>query len=236
MTLAELQSLIGTLCNDAAHDRYSLADITTELDNTQNSWNIEAKIIKETTTLTVIDSQRQYLLSLITGTPVAFPRVTHKGLEIDKRSKTWFDLYSGVDWTTVIGTPTAFFIEAQDPTKLYITLYPTPQSGDAGANLVVEAIIAHTPMSLSTDVPFMLGTSSNYLLRPYDYGVAYETSARLLTRDPTSVNAKKQVDFNNIAGSVKANVIQVFRALEAEEPKRFRGGRYWDHGTVTTAF
>ena len=48
MTLSDLQSLIADLTNDPNHDRYSLAQMNTELDVTQNQWNVEAKIIKDT--------------------------------------------------------------------------------------------------------------------------------------------------------------------------------------------
>lgn len=231
MTLSELQALIGSLTTDPNHDRYTLSDINTELDNTQRQWNQEIKIIKETTTITTIDGQRQYLLSLITGTPIAFPRVTHKGLIIAKRSKAYFDLYN-YNWTTDIGTPIEFCVEATDPGNLYLTLHPTPQSGDAGANLVVEAIIDHTPMVAPTDVPFMLGTTSNYLLRPFDFYIAYSTSARLLARDASAANQSKASEYLKISADGKDNLVQVFKALEAEEPKRMAGGRYWNQGNV----
>ena len=231
MTLSDLQTLIGSLTSDPNHDRYSLTYINTELDNTQNQWNQEIKIIKETTTLTITANVRQFLLSLITGTPLEISRVTHKGLDLKKRSKAYFDLYNN-DWTQDIGTPIEFCVEATDPANLYLTLHPTPQSGDIGANLVVEAIIAHTPMVASTDVPFLLGTSSNYLLRPFDFYLAYSTAARLLARDASSVNQAKAQEYLKLSADGKDNLIQVFKALEAEEPKRLSGGRYWNSGAV----
>jgi hypothetical protein len=234
MTLNDLQVLIGSLTNDPVHDRYSTVDINTELDNSQDKWNVEAKIIRETTTITVVDGTRQYLLSLISGTPLSFPRTTHKGLDLKKRSKSYFDLYN-LDWTTDIGTPKEFCIEATDPSNLYLTLHPTPQSGDAGANLVVEAIIRHTPMSLATDVPFMLGALTNYLLRPYDWGLGYEAAARLLARDPSVNNTPKAANYASIARNVMADVIQVFKNLEAEEPRRLMGGRNWNSGNIQLA-
>ena len=225
MTYSELQVLIGQLTSDPNHDRYTTTDIATELDISQNKWNLEAKIIKDTVTVAVVAGTRQYAISGLTGTPISFPRITHKGLELMKVSKSWLDLYSGTDWTQDIGTPRRVVIEGTDPDNLYITLYPTPQDGDAGSNLVVEYVKVHTAMSAATDVPFMSGTSTNYLLRPYDSGLAYDTSSRLLSRDPSDVNAKRQVDYMRVAGATMANVIQVFKALEAEEPKRIRGGR-----------
>lgn len=229
MQLSELQSFIGTLTSDPNHDRYALTDINTELDNAQNQWNAEVKIIKEATTITTSSGGRQYALTLITGTPLAFPRATFRGLDIAKRSKAYFDLY-GADWTLDQGTPSEYCIEGTDPSNLYITLHPTPQGNDAGAYLVVEAIIAHTPMSASTDVPFMLGTASNFLLRPYDFYLGHNVAARLLARDPSATNTARAGQYLKISAEGKANLVQVFKALEAEEPKRMSGGRYWNYG------
>lgn len=231
MILSDIQTLTGNLCNDPNHDRYTLSDINIELDNSQNDWNINGKLIKETTTITVVANQRQYLLSLITGTPISFDRITHKGIDLKKRSKAYFDLY-GTDWTQDLGTPVEYCIEGEDPNNLYLTLHPTPQGADAGANLVVEAIIGHTSMSASTDVPFMLGTASNYLLRPYDWGLCYASASRLLARDPSPENAAKVGAYRSVSTGVLDDVIQVFKALEAEEPKRLQGGRYWNNGYV----
>lgn len=228
MTLTELQSLIGSLCNDMNHDRYSLSDINTELDNSQDTWNLEAKLISDTVTLTTVSGTRQYALTGLTGTPISIIRVTHKGVDLKKRSKAYFDHMTGSDWSTNIGTPTDFFIEQTDPDAQYITLYPIPQDGDAGSNLVVEYGKRHTPMSSSSDVPFMSGTSSNYVLRPYDWGLAYSVASKLLLRDPNQENSTKSSTYATIAKNVLAEVVQVFKALESEEPKMLRGGRYWN--------
>lgn len=229
MTLTELQALVGDLTNDPNHDRYSLAQINTELDNTQGQWNAEIKIVKTTTVLTTVSGQRNYTISLLTlpYTPIAFPRVTHKGIDLKKRSKSYFDLYTSSDWTAQIGTPTDFLIEASDPVSLVLDLYPTPQSGDAGANLAVEALIAHTPMSANSDVPFMVGLSSNYLLRPYDFYLAYSAGARLLARDPSDINNAKAAQYKEIAREGKELLTNVFKQLEEDEPPRLRGGRRW---------
>lgn len=222
MNLGDLQTFIGSLCNDTNHDRYSLTDINTELDNTQDDWNLKAKIIKDTVSITLVANTRQYALSNLTGTPISFPRVTHKGIDLNKRSKAYFDHLTGYDWTADIGTPRDFYIEAEDPDTQYFTVRPVPQSSDVDAPAILEYIKRHTPMSASTDVPFMSGTSSNYLLRPFDWGVGYATADRLLRRDPSNENAKKADDYKKVGENVLADVIQVFKQLEAEEPKRMR--------------
>lgn len=227
MTLSDLQSLIGSLTNDPNHDRYTLSEINTELDNTQDKWNMTARIIKDTVTFTVVDGTRQYSSALLVGPPLAITRATHKGIELKKRSKSYFDLYTGHDWTVDIGTPTDFYFEAEDPDIPYFYLYPIPQSGDEGDNLVVEFLKRHTSMSSSSDNPFLSSGTQNFLLRPYDWGLAYDVSARLLARDPSPQNSTRSVNYQRIADGVLAEVVQVFKALEKEEPMRIRGGRYW---------
>jgi hypothetical protein len=187
-----------------------------------DTWNLEAKIIKDTVTLTVVAGTRQYALSTLTGTPISFPRVTHKGIDLQKRSKAYFDHMGAYDWTQDIGTPKEFFIEAEDPDTQYITVHPTPQSGDVGAYLVVEYIKRHTSMSASTDVPFLSVTTSNYMLRPFDWGLCYSVASKLLLRDPSNENQEKSTNYSRIAKNVLAEVVQVFKALEAEEPKSIR--------------
>lgn len=232
MTLTEFYAFIGGLTNDAAHDRYSTSDIDTELENTQKTWNLEVKVLTDTASLTLVAGTRQYDLSSLTGTPIDFGRVTHKGLELQKVSKVWMDQYSGDDWTANTGTPKKVIVEATDPDVLKVTVHPTPQSGDTDAPLIIEYVKAHTPMSSSGDVPFLSGTSSNYLLRPYDQYLGYDTAATLLLRDPSQENLVKAQGFRQKAMEGKANLIQVFKDLESEEPRRLRGGRYWASGNA----
>jgi hypothetical protein len=226
MTLTDLQVFVSALVNDPNNTRYATTDINTELDNSQDEWNLEAKIIKDTVTLTVVSGQYQYAISGLTGTPISFVRATHKGLPLKKRSKSYFDLFaSGQDWTTTQGTPTDYFVDIQISANQYVSVHPVPQGADAGANLVVEYIKRHTAMSAVTDTPFMSGTNANSLLRPFDYGLGYSVAAKLLARDPTPETVQKVSNYNTIANRVKANVVQVFEALEKEEPLRLRSTR-----------
>ncbi len=226
MTLSDLQTFIAALCNDPNQTRYQLTDMNTELDNSQNEWNVEARIIKDTVTLTVVSGTYQYALSSLTGTPIDFVRATHKGLPLKKRSKSYFDLFaSGQDWTTTQGTPTDFFADIEIQANQYVSVHPVPQGNDIGANLVVEYVKMHTSMSAASDTPFMSGASPNSLLRPYDYGLGYSVAAKLLARDPTPETTMKVQNYLQIAARVKANVVQVFQALEREEPYRLRSTR-----------
>lgn len=218
MDRSELVSLIGDLVNDSAHERYSTTQIWTELDATQDKWNIHAKIIRDTVTLTTVAGTRQYALSTLTGTPIAFERVTHKGIELKRKEKSWFDLYASDDWSDNTGTPNSYYIESTDPDSQYITVYPIPVDEDAGANLVVEYIKRHTPMTSDSDTPF----NANTLLTPYHWGLAYDVAARILMRDPDTQNLVRAKEYNSQANNVLAEVVQTFKAQEREEPMRIR--------------
>lgn len=228
MTLSDLQVFIGSLTNDPTHDRYTTTDIGTELDNLMDQWNVEAKLIKATVSVTLTGGTRQYAISSLTGTPIAFNRVTHNGLELKKVDKSYMDQYTGTDWTQDSGTPKKYLIEVTDPTTQYLTLHPTPATTDASYAAVVEYTKRHTSMSASSDVPFMSGSSSDTLLRPYDYGLAFGVASHLLLRDPSEINAAKAANYQRLSTLVFGDVVQVFKNIEREEPYRLRGGRYWN--------
>jgi hypothetical protein len=233
MQLSDLQTQVGILTNDPSHARYQITDITTELNNTVRQWNAEIKIIKFTMTLTVVAGQRQYdMFSLMTGIPIGFTRVTFKGIDLKKRSKSYFDLYTSYDWTQIIGTPTDYFIEfSGSPTvpnnQAFLTVYPTPTTNDIGANLVVEYFIDSGDMGSPTDVPFQTSGFTTYLTLPYDFYVAYSAAARLLARDPSPENESRIANYLKIADGGKELLINVFKQLEVDEPMRLRGGRSW---------
>ena len=225
MTYSDILTLIGDLTNDPNSDRYSTAQRTTELDNTMNDINIEIGVITDVYTTTTVAGTRQYALSGFTGTPIGIKRVTLKGLPLKKRSKAYFDLFSsGTDWTTLTGTPAEYCVESDNPSLQFITLKPTPTGSDVGS-LVVEYIKAHTPMAASSDVPFMSGASSNTMLRPYDWYWCYATAARLLGRDPSDANVAKSTNYAAIGRTGKAELMQIYKALEKEIPITLRPAR-----------
>ena len=223
MDRSDLYSLIGSLTNDPGHDRYLTTDLDTELDNTQDKWNVHAKIIKDSVTLIVYDGINYCNLSGLTGTPISFLRVTHKGLELKRKDKAYFDLFHSEDWTQNLGTPTSYYIDTTNIDNQRIYFYPTPQSADAGMNLVIEYIKRHTPMTSDSDIPF----NANTLLIPYHWGIAYDVAARVLSRDPNTENAQRASGYNQQANNVLAEVIQTFKAQEREEPLRIRPTRTW---------
>lgn len=214
--------MIGDLVNDPNHDRYTTSQIDTQLDIVQDRWNVDAGILVDTTTLTTVAGTRAYALSGLTGTAIDFRRVTHRGLELVKRSKGWFDLYAGDDWSDDVGTPTQYYIDT-DADDFNLVVYPIPQDADAGANLVVEYVKRHTSMASDSDEPF----NSLTYLSPYHYGVAYRVASNLLAQDPDPLNLPKSVRYLKMSEESFSDLFQHFKVLEADEPLRMSGGRSW---------
>lgn len=226
MDKATFDTLVGDLIGDPNHDRWTTTQIGVEADNTQDRWNVHAKILKDVSVITTVAGTRRYTISGFTSSiTIAFLRVTHRGLELNRRDKTYFDLFAGDDWTDDEGTPTDYMIDYTDPDNQYLVVYPTPRAEDEGDNLSVEFIKRHTPMSADSDEPF----NSNTMIRPYHWGIAYETASRLLARDVSPVapqNAAKATVYQRIAENVLAEVVQTFKAQEREEPFRLRPARF----------
>ena len=222
MNRTVLYTLIGDLVNDPNHDRYSTSQIDTQLDIVQDRWNVDAGILVDTVTITTVAGTRDYALTGLTGTVVDFRRVTFRGLELNKRSKQWFDLYAGDDWSDDTGTPTDFYIDT-DADGFHLVLYPIPQTEDAGAYLVVEYVKRHTTMDEATDEPF----NSLTYLSPYHYGIAYRVASNLLSQDPDPINAAKATRYLRLSEEAFSDLHQHFKVLETEEPLRMTGGRYW---------
>lgn len=223
MILSDIETMVGDLCNDPDHTRYTTSQIDTVLNNVIDEWNLEAGILKDTVTLTVTAGQSTYAISGLAGTPVRFDRVTHKGIELSRRDKAWFDLYASDDWSDDIGTPTQYYINVSDPDLQNIYLYPIPQDADAGAYLIVEYVRRPTPLSSSSDIPF----NSNALLYSYHHGLAYRTAGYLLLRDPSNENNVKAGAYLKTGNNILTKVVEVFKNQERENPLRLRGGRNW---------
>lgn len=224
--LADLQALAADHMNDLDHTRYKLDEINEHLDIAQDRWNREAHICRVRDTLTTVTDQYQYSFSLLSATPLEFWRVTHKNIDLIKRSREYFDRYSGVDWTQDKGTPKEFGVDL-GVMPAFLFLHPTPTGNDAGANLIAEYTARHDKMVNPTDTPFTVNGVQNTLIIPYIAGLAIEAAADILQHDPTPETVKKVASFKQESEAILSQVIQWYSRLDADEPLRMAGGRNW---------
>lgn len=208
--------------NDPNHDRYTTSQIDTQLDIVQNRWNVDAGIIVDSISVPLTVGIGSYAVSGLTGTVVDFRRITHRGLELQKRSKNWLDLYHGDDWSDDVGPPTDYYVDT-DWENWYIRIFPLPRTEDTDVSLVTEYVKQHTTMDEATDEPF----DNIPYLRPYHYGIAYAAASNLLTQDPDPINAAKAARYFKVSETAYSDLIQHFKAFEKDEPLRMSGGRNW---------
>lgn len=234
LTLSDLQTYISGKINDPSNARYSTTLINEELDIVQDRWNLEALICRFAVTLATTGGVSTCALSGLTGTPMKFLRVAHKGIPLTKRSKEYFDRYSAIDWTTSTGTPRDYYIDLTQSSPV-IGLRPQPQIADAGTNLLVEYLIRHTSMVNPTDQPFSIAGNLNTLISPYIYGIGLEAAANILEPDPTKETVAKVQAFKAQANRVLSLVQQIYADFDLDEPYRFSGGRNWALGNGGSA-
>lgn len=262
-TLSDLQSYVAQLINDPTYTRYTLPLITSQLNLCQLRWNMEAKICRWTDFKTVTANVPRYALTGSNGlllNPIQILRASFKGAPLNIRSKSYFDKYSAVDWTTVTGTPTDFIVDLNSLwnsdsnadgnvfTGPSYILHPTPQGNDAvpysnnvgisGQNpLAVEYLAAPGDMVGSTDLPFIPNgypPFTNILIAPYLAGLGLETAASILEPDPTAETVKKAQIFRAQANGYLSLVVQMYQGLEEDNPGRMSGGRSWQMGNSGT--
>jgi len=228
--LADLQTLISDHLNDPTNTRYTLTEINQHLDIAQDHWNREVRICRMSDMVTVVAGQYNYPISLLTATPLEFIRVTHKGIDLTKRSKDYFDMFTSYDWRTASGTPTDYYIDLVQSAP-YIGLRLCPSSNDAGPYLVVEYLGRHTPMVNSTDTPFTVNGVQNTLIMPFLNGLAMEVASDILKHDPTPETVQKAKTFSDEANKTLSQVVSIYQRLEEDEPWHMRSTRMPSNST-----
>lgn len=121
-------------------------------------------LFKDAATITTVDGTATYDL------PSDFwyeKIVTHKGLELRPISRATLLRDNGDDWTDDAGTPTRYIIDPEEARK-QIRLYRKPQSGDAGANLILTYYPIPAAMAADSDTPF----NGSALMAQFHLGVA----------------------------------------------------------------
>lgn len=74
---------------------------------------------------------------------------------------------NGDDWSDDKGTPVRYIIDPEEGRK-QLTLYPIPQSGDTGANLILTYYPIPAAMTLDSETPF----NGSALMAQFHLGIA----------------------------------------------------------------
>lgn len=220
MNLGTLTTLAAKFALDGNQTRYA-GDYTNSLNLAQQQFAFDTKALwKDAPTYTIVDGTAAYNL------PADFwleKKVTHKGLKLDPISRqTLDDEYqgSGIDWTTLTGTPTHYIIDPEEGRK-NLTVYPKPTGGDTGANLVLTYHPVPTDLGSASDIPF---NSSALMVQFHIAVAAYAAWLLLLGDEPNPAKEKQRDRLKDIYDDKVSEAVDTFKNT-ATEPLRMKGGR-----------
>lgn len=219
MTRGTLTTLVGELIGDPSNTRWSATQVQDRIQQAQEYFVLDTRCLVDTQTETVVDGQSEYDLPTDC---LDITRVTHKGTKLGRISKFELDSYMSGDWSADGGTPALYYVDL-DPNNKKLVLYPTPGSGDAGANLVEEWV--KIPPTLTTDSSVPL--DGHTLLAPYHSALAYKAASYLLHVLPDEKSVKMAADYEAQYKDLVSQCIETFKQMGQTTPMRMRGGRYF---------
>ncbi len=180
----------------------------------------DTRALTDVQSFSIVSGTKTYALSTDTFDIL---RVALNGLPLQRMSKFDLDAKTRANWAITNGTPQQYYVDFTSTNK-NLTLYPIPQSADAGtSNLTCEYV--KVPPVLTADGDSLL--NSQVLLQPYLMAIAYYAAAYFLEAetDPKSwANAKI---YRNKYSDYVSDCRETFSQLNQSEPKRLRGGRYF---------
>ncbi len=220
MNRGTIKTLAAGFAEDPSQTKYAgLYDGA--LDRAQEQFALDTKALwKDASTITVVDGTAAYSIP----SDFMFEKlVTHKGIELKPITRARLAMYSANDWATEDkGTPLFYMIDPEEAKK-QIVLYPIPQAGDAGANL----IITYFPLPASSTDDTATPLNSYALLAQFHIGLAFYVAWLLSLNDiATPEKLNKQAVLRNGYSEKVTEAIELFKNT-ASAPIRMLGGRIW---------
>jgi hypothetical protein len=218
MNRGTIRSLVANMVEDPNQSRYTPAQYNEAIDIAQKEFAFDSKAYyKDASTYTVSADDADYDL------PSDFwleKQVTHKGIELSPITRAQLQAENNEDWTDDTGTPTHYIIDPEEARK-QILLYRIPQSGDAGANLILTYY--PVPGTPGSDGVNMFDNSA--LMIQFDLGIAAKAGDILLSyRTQTPEILVKRNDFRRQYGDKVVMAIDSFGNTK-KAPMRFKTTR-----------
>ena len=173
MTRATLRALAAGFAEDANQTKYTAAKYNEAIELAQQQFAMDSKALYKDSAITMVVDTGSYDL------PTDFmyeKSVTLNGLELKPVSRATLEADRTSDkWSDDAGTPKRFIIDPEEARKT-ITLYPIPDSTDAGTAIVVTYYPFPTAMTADSSVPL----NSSALMVQFHIGLAAYTAWLLL--------------------------------------------------------
>lgn len=217
-TRASLQALLNLLIDDPNDRLFTSAQKQAKLQEAQERFVLDTRVLRDTSTITIIDGTQEYALP---SDVMDIERVVHNGVELKRKSKAELDFLASGRWDQDAGTPVYYYVDL-DPNNQKMGFYPIPQAQDAGANTPVEYV--KIPPALTTDASIPL--DGHTLLIPYHNSLAVWAAKELLWIRPTQENMVKCQHYQQRYEDEVSHCIETFKHLSQSDSWRLMGGRY----------
>lgn len=222
MDRGSARTFVSLKLEDPNQERFTPTQYNDAIDLGEEQFALDTRAILEEDTLTVVDGEAE--IALPTNFLVA-TLVRHKGLKLRPITKAELAFQSGVDWTTINGTPRAFYIDEEDEK---IGLFPKPQAEDAGAYLVLN--FAATPTAISADGTVLLNAKA--LLAIYHPAIVAYAAYWMLGYLPSTPEIQmKRSSLLAEYSEYRDRAIDTYKNM-ADEPIQMKGGRDWNEQII----
>lgn len=215
-TRANLVTQVSELIGDASNQQWSTNQIQDRLQKAQEKFVSDTRALRDTQSFSIVSGTNTYDLSTDTFDIV---RVGLTGKGVLKRiGKFDLDLLIGGNWASVNGTPSSYYVDVSSTNKK-LTLYPIPQSADAGTNnLVVDYVKVPPVMASDSDAPL----NGQTLLQPYLDALSYFAAAQILYASNNPTDWTKANVMMKQYDSKVTECITLFNDLSETTPLRLK--------------
>lgn len=150
MNRGQIRTQAALFAGDPNLTRFNETQYNDAIQRAQEQFAVDSRALyKDAPTITVVAGTSTYDL------PTDFwleKRVEHKGIPLDPITRARLGAVAGQDWTDDEGTPRFYIIDPEEGRK-QLRLYPEPQGGDAGANLVLTYYPLPAEMASDSSTP-----------------------------------------------------------------------------------
>jgi len=204
------------LIGDTSYQQWSALRLQDRLQKAQEQFVSDTRCLRDTQTFSIISGTKTYALAEDTLDVV---RVGVSGKSTLKSiSKFDLDMMVGGDWTTSLGTPKNYYVDTSSTNK-NLTIYPIPQSGDAGMNnLIVDYVKIPPVMSSDSSLPL----NGQTLLNPYLDAIAFYAASQILFASNNTVDWQKAGVMNKQYDRKVTECVELFNNLSETKPLRLR--------------
>ena len=219
MNLLSLTAAAAQMAEDQMQSRYA-GLYTDALNLAQQQFVLDTKCLWKYQTGVCVSGQAAYPLP----TDFLFEKeCSLNGLPLGAASKSDLTrMNSGTRWDVQKGTPTNYCVDPEANTKDLI-LYPIPQNGDSGKDIILTYYSYPVDLLNPTDIPL----NGNALLAQFHMGIAawaawYLKQAESVTPE---IAAKKR-DLRQIYNDMVSQCVDTFKDT-VSDPLRMRGVRVY---------